>query len=260
MEVINGEFYMMGCSKNDPSCIHTAEELAALIREIGFLPLFSNEIRGFSVEERTVVRNWWSGDPKKDPWEWRWVLGGRNDIAYGKFFNKKAGYVSKEWFPVFANFRRNGYDFDALVGDELASYRARKIMGALELDEELNGLELLSPELKEKAGFGKGGEKNYEGILTELQMQTFLLVNDFRQKINKKGQAYGWHIAAITTPETKWGYDFIAEGYKEQPADSWEKIRAHILELFPMAEEQNVKKLMGIRHPGETTRKAVKKK
>ena len=256
MEYINGEFYMMGCEADDPSCIHTVEELAALIREIGFLPLFSNEIPGFSVEERTEVHNWWSGDPEKDPWEWRWVLGGRDDIAYGKFFNKKDGYVSKEWFPAFANYRRNGYDFDALVGDELASHRAMKIMAALEPDEELRGLELLSSELKEKAGFGKNGEKNFDGVLTELQMQTFLLVNDFRQKINKKGQPYGWHIAAVTTAETKWGYDYIAEGYKEQPADSWKKIQKHIKSFYPTAEEEDINKVLSIRYPGEGKKKS----
>ncbi len=247
MEFIDGEFYMLGCDEDDPDCIHTADELAKLIRKVGFLPLFSNEIRGFSVEERTPVRNWWSDDPQKDPWVWRQILAGHKDIAYGKFFDKKAGYVSKKWFPVFANYRRNGYDFDALVGDELASNRARKIMNALEPDDELKGLELLSFELKEKAGFGKGGEKNYEGVVTELQMQTYLLMSDFRQKINKKGKAYGWHIAAFETPETKWGYDFIAEGYRETPEESWKKIMKQIRKICPDADEAKIKKVAGIR-------------
>ena len=247
METINGEWYMCGCREDDPKCIHTAEDLSKLIRKIGFLPLFANEIPGFSVEERTVPEYWWCGDPEKDPWEWRILLSRKNHIAYGKFFNRKAGYVSKKWFPVFANYRRNGYDFEALVGDELAAHRAQKIMNALELDEELRSLEMLSFELKEKAGFGKGGEKNFEGVMAELQMQTFLLMSDFRQKVNKKGQAYGWHIAALETPETKWGYELIADGYKEDPAESWEKITDHIRKHFPDAEDKELVKVMGIR-------------
>lgn len=260
METINGQWYMQGCSPDDPNCIHSAEELLKLIRKIGFLPLFANEIPGFSVEERTVSKDWWSGDPEKDPWEWRIILSRHKDIAYGKFFNKKAGYVSKKRFPVFANYRRNGYDFEALVGDELASHRARKIMNALELDDELAGLEMLSFELKEKARFGKGGEKNFEGSITDLQMQTFLLVSDFRQKVNKKGQSYGWHIAALETPETKWGYDYIAEGYKEPPEESWNKIVKRIRKICPDAEADQIRKVMVIRHPGETTQKRRKKK
>ena len=49
-------------------------------------------------------------------------------VAYGKFFNKKAGFISLEWFPWFANFRRDGYDFDARWEDGLAGYRNKKIM------------------------------------------------------------------------------------------------------------------------------------
>lgn len=253
MEVIDGQFYMLGCSRNDPKCLHTADELAALIKEIGFLPLFSNEIPGFSVEERTTVGSWWTDDPDSDPWAWREVLSRRKDIAYGKFFNKKAGYVSKKWFPGFANYRRNGYDFDALVGDELASFRAQKIMNALELDDELKGLELLSFELKAKAGFGKGGEKNFEGTMADLQMQSFLLMSDFRQKVNKKGQSYGWHIAAFETPETKWGYDFIAKGYKESPEESWKKITKQLRKFFPNADEADLFKVVGIKRSAQTS-------
>ncbi len=250
MEVINGEWYMHCCRKNDPLCLHTADDLLKLIGKVGFLPLFSNEIPGFSVEERTTVDGWFSGDPEKDPWSWREILSKNKNVAYGKFFHKKAGYVSKKWFPRFANYRRNGYDFDALVGDELASYRSQKIMSALELDEELKGLELLSAELKQKAGFGKGGEKNFDGILTDLQMQSFLIVSEFRQKVNKKGQSYGWSIAAIETPETKWGYDFIAAGYQEAPEDSWKKIVKQVKKISPEADEKEIFKVVGIKYPG----------
>ena len=69
-----------------------------------------------------------TGDPTSDPWEWRIILSRDPSIAYGKFFNKSAGFVSKGFFPTFANYRRNGYDFDSLFEDELASYRAKKIM------------------------------------------------------------------------------------------------------------------------------------
>ena len=257
METINGEWYMLGCAANDPLRLRTADDLASLIKKIGFLPLFSNEIPGFSVEERTLPQSWWCGDPSSDPWEWRQILSRRKDIAYGKFYNKKAGYVSKKWFPSFANYRRNGYDFDALVGDELASYRARKIMSALEPDESLASLEMLSFELKQKAGFGKGGEKNFEGILTELEMQTYLLVSDFRQKKNKKGESYGWHIAAIETPETKWGYDSIAGGYAETPEESWNRIVKQIRKHFPSADDGSIRKVLGNRLPGESGRSSL---
>ena len=204
MSVENGEWIMYGVKRNDPTCIHTAEELIAYVNEVGFLPLFRNDVPGFSVEERTVANDWWTGNIAKDPWEWREIIARSGEVAYGKFFDKKAGFISKEWFPYFANYRRDGYDFDARWDDELANIRHKKIMDLFMTDADA---ELYSFEIKKKAGFGKGGEKNFEGMITELQMQTYLVMRDFRQKKNKTGQAYGWSVAIYSTPEHLWGYD-----------------------------------------------------
>ncbi len=265
METIDGKWIMNGCADSDPECIKTADELADLIKNVGFLPLFSNEIRGFSVEERTSVTSWWTGDPDIDPWEWRIILSRHPEIVYGKFFDKKAGFVHKDVFPYFANYRRNGYDFDALYEDGLASFRANKIMTAMELDEEAVGTEILSNELKDKAGFGKkDGEKNFSGILTDLQMQTYLIAYDFRQRKNKKGEEYGWHIACMATPETKWGYDYIATGYKEDPEASWQRIVDHMHQHFLEVEDDMIWKVLGISYnhaapkPAKVKKKAVR--
>jgi hypothetical protein len=171
----SGTWMMYGVDENDPECIHTVEEAIENINRLGFLPLFKNDIPGFSLEERTVADYWWSGDEKRDPWEWREIIARSGEVAYGKFFDKKAGFISKKWFPYFANYRREGYDFDALWDDEKASLRQKKIMDLFEKENEL-----YSFEVKKKAGFGKGGEKNFEGTMAKLQMQTYLCVRDFR--------------------------------------------------------------------------------
>lgn len=46
---------------HDPYRIRTWQELVSWINEIGFLPLFANEISGFSVEEHVSPKYWWSG-------------------------------------------------------------------------------------------------------------------------------------------------------------------------------------------------------
>jgi hypothetical protein len=106
-----GEWMMHGMDWDDPFRIRTWRELIDWINEVGFLPLFQNEIPGFSVEEHTSDLFWWTGDKEQDPWEWREIIARTEEVAYGKFFGGKSGFVSKEWFPVFANYRRNGYDF-----------------------------------------------------------------------------------------------------------------------------------------------------
>ena len=40
----NGTWVMYGVSSDDPECIHTVDEAIEYINEMGFLPLFKNEI------------------------------------------------------------------------------------------------------------------------------------------------------------------------------------------------------------------------
>ncbi len=242
---------MQGCAKDDSLCLRSPDDLKKLILKVGFLPLFGNTVKGFSAEERTPSGNWWTGDPSSDPWEWRRILAKDPDIAYGKFFERKAGFISKEWFPVFANYRRNGYDFDALYEDGLAPYRQKKLMDVFLPDDRMTGRRLLSYEIKEFAGFGKGGEKNFEGVMTDLQMEGYLLMGDFRQKLNKKGRPYGWHIAEMETPETKWGYEWISSGYKEDPSASFDRIIRHLGEVFPESDKRVLQKALRFRRPGD---------
>ena len=189
MAIENGEWIMRGLEWDDPARIQSWEELIDWIDEIGFLPLFKNEIDGFSVEENTADLYWWSGDVEQDPWEWRCLMARSGRVAYGKFFGKKAGFISKAWFPHFSNWRRDGYDFDSRWEDELAPMRQKRIMDCFAGQEEW-----FSFALKQRAGFGKGGEKNFEGTVTDLQMGGYLLIRDFRQRINKFFYNYWWPI------------------------------------------------------------------
>ena len=152
-----GQWIMYGVDWDDPECIHTVEEAITYINEVGFLPLFKNEIPGFSLEERTVPEYWWCDDPERDPWMWRAVIARKHDIVYGKFFDKKAGFISRQWLPVFANYRRDGYDFDALYEDVLVAYGCRNdVVQTYVADDSRLDLELLNISLIEHLVAGLG--------------------------------------------------------------------------------------------------------
>lgn len=228
----NGEWIMHGVDWNDPDRIKSWKEAIDWINQIGFLPLFKNDIPGFSLEERTSDLFWWSGDPEQDPWEWRELIAHSGQVAYGKFFDNKAGFISREWFPHFANYRRDGYDFDSRWDEQLASIRSKRIMDQFNEKDEL-----FSNELKKLAGFGKDGLKNFDGTVTALQMQGYLIIRDFRRRINKKGLEYGWPLSVYTTPENLWGYEHISSAYHLDPQESRERIFQHIRSRFPTAHE-----------------------
>ena len=240
MAIENGEWIMRGLDWDDPSRVQTWEDLIDLINEVGFLPLFKNEVDGFSVEENTGYLYWWTGDEEQDPWEWRCLMARSGKVAYGKFFGKKAGFISKAWFPHFANWRRDGYDFDSRWDEELASIRCKRVMDQFE-----NRPELFSFELKRLADFGKEGEKNFDGTVTDLQMQSYLLIRDFRRRINKKGLEYGWPISVYSTPETLWGYEHISSAYLIDPAASKAMVYQQVLKNFPEAQPTELDAVLG---------------
>jgi len=242
MEEINGSWIMYGVDRDDPECIHNVDEAVKYINEVGFLPLFKNAIPAFSLEERTVSEDWWCDNPEKDPWMWRAIIARRGDIAYGKFFDKKAGFISKKWLPVFANYRRDGYDFDALYEDEKASKRLKKIMDRF-MDEHEDA-ELFSHELKKLAGFGKDGEKGFEGAVTNLMMMTYLCNCDFRQKRNKQGKEYGWAVSVYSTPEHIFGKELVTSMYDKKPEDSWKEIVEHMNNIYPVATMKELVKVL----------------
>ncbi len=245
MAVENGIWIMRGVAPDDPRRIRSWRELIRWIDRVGFLPLFQNEIEGFSVEEYTCGWDWWSGDPERDPWEWRRLVARSGQVAYGKFFDKKAGFISKAWFPHFANWRRDGYDFDSRWDEGLASLRQKRVM-----DQFAPGDELYSFELKRLAGFGRQGEKNFEGTVTDLQMEGYLLIRDFRRRLNRRGQPYGWPISVYTTPERLWGYEYVASAYSVEPGRSGAMICRQVRQNFPAATEKGLHKVLGYQQEG----------
>lgn len=238
MSVENGQWIMYGIDADDPRCIHTPDELAAYVRRTGFVPLFGNTVKGFSVEEMTEAKHWWSGDGQ-DPWAWREQLCKREDILYGKFFRRKAGFISAEWFPYFANARRDGYDFDARYDDGLASHLQKRIMDVFEQEEVVS-----SPLLKQMAGFSGELAKKYDVTVLELERLTYLTVCDFTKKRNRRGEEYGWSTAVYCKPEHRLGYDYVTSGYREEPEMSFRRIMENVRERYPEADEKAISALM----------------
>lgn len=244
------KWIMKGLAWDNPLRIRTWQELVNWVNEVGFLPLFRNGVPGFSVEEHVSADFWWTGDTAQDPWVWREIIAGSRQVAYGKFFDKKAGFISVHWLPYFANFRRDGYDFDARWEDGLANFREKSIMDLVtetdaDGDVTFHEVRILSTELKKQAGFGKDGAKNYSGIITGLQMQTYLVITDFQRRRSKKGAEFGMPVSILQPPEAVWGYNAVTSKYSEAPADSWQRIADRVRECFPGGDEKEITRMIG---------------
>lgn len=142
--------------------IETRKDLIDAINAFGFLPLFSNDIPGFSAEEHTAPQVLWGAEDGL--WEWKGPAIQESGCAYGKFLMGKATFVSSEWFPDFANVRRDGYDFDARYDEGLAPHREKVLFDLID-----GHAPIISLQLKELGGYGKGGVKGFDTTISRLK-------------------------------------------------------------------------------------------
>lgn len=217
--------------------LKSAEDIVRLVQEIGFLPFFANDIGGFSIEECCPAELWFTD--ADGPWEWKGPAARSGTCVYGKYFGGKAGFISLEWLPDFANCRRDGYDFDARYDDGLASRKDKDVYETITAKGAL-----LSKELKKLCGYRKGGNKGFETVITRLQMQTYVNISDFVYMQDKYGRFYGWGVAKYSTPESLFGYDAITSAYKRDPQESKQRLITHLSQLLPDASESQILKLI----------------
>lgn len=95
--------------------IHACPELIDYINETGFLPLLSMGIAGWSAEEVVDEDCQYTRLPdggwEWPLWEWKGSILQESGCAYGKFFSRKAAFISREWWPDFCNYRRSIYPY-----------------------------------------------------------------------------------------------------------------------------------------------------
>ena len=91
--------------------IYTAAQLMEYIQQIGFLPLLDSGIYGYSAEDivaddcRYILLP--DGGWDWPLWKWKGPIVTEGNCVYGKFFAGKAGFISKQWWGDFCNYRRS---------------------------------------------------------------------------------------------------------------------------------------------------------
>ena len=210
-----------------------------MVEEYGFLPLFKNRIPGFSVEEHTPACLWFS-EENEGPWEWKGPVIKDTGCAYGKFFFGKAGFVSKKWFPDFANYRRDGYDLDARYDDGLLRKRDKEIFDVL-----WGKPSLISKEWRRLAGVEKRGE--FDACVSRLSYMGYVTTIDFEYQRDRYGSPYGFGLARYAVPETYFGKDFTDKVYEREPEESGREIEDYLKKLLPGADKKDIQRVLGKR-------------
>ena len=187
----------------------------------------------------TPVR-WHTEDPKTDPWEWRVrVLNERDDIAYGKLFFKKSGFITKEWYPYFLAARRGTANFEDFYLQGAMSQTAKSILGLLD-----EGGKLPVHDIKRIGRFED--KPAFERALVELQMNMFITVCGSRQKLSKLGieATNGMASMVYCTTEKFFGKEVFKKAASISSETAYGKIREQILKLNPNAQEKKIQKFI----------------
>ena len=216
--------------------IHNATELMGYIQQVGFLPLLDSGIAGYSADEavdpdcRYVLLD--DGSWDWPLWDWKGPIITESDCVYGKFFNKKAGFVSREWWPDFYNYRRSVH----------AAPSAGSIEETILLTLREHG-SLITRDLRRACGFTEPKMRSrFDGYVTRLQMACRIVTEDFVYPRDKHGKEYGWGWALLSTPELLLGKEACL--CDRTPEESWERMFSHLKHLLPQATEKEIKKFI----------------
>ncbi len=220
--------------------VRTKQDLIDAVERFGFVPLFSGAVPGFSVEEHAVRDVWYTSDSGDwQVWDWKGPVIRESGCAYGKFLENKAVFISGDWFLDFANYRRDGYDFDARWDDGLARHDDKYLFDLVD-----QNAPVLSKRLKMIGGYGKDGRKGFDTVITRLQAQGYVLIEDFIYEKDRLGREYGWGVARYSTPERFFGPAFRRSVYRRTPEESYVRMFRHLKELLPWAEDEQIKKIL----------------
>lgn len=216
--------------------IHSCPELMEFIESVGFLPLLDSGIAGFSAEElvddecRYVVFP--DGGWDWPLWKWKGPIVTDGHFAYGKFFNSKAGFISRKWWPDFCNYRRstNPQPEEGTIEEA--------ILAVLH-----EGGSMITRELRAACGFtGPKMRSRFDAYVTRLQMACRIVTEDFVYPQDRHGREYGWGWSLLTLPEQLYGHE--ACHCERTPEESYQRIISHLRHILPEATEAQLTKLI----------------
>ena len=217
--------------------IYSATGMIELIQKIGFLPLLDSGIDSFSaediVDEDCRYVTFPEGGWDWPLWKWKGEIVTEMSCMYGKFFNKKAGFISQEWWPDFCNYRRSKYprpDDESIEGTILDTIQTTG--------------SIITKELRTACGFtGKGMRSKFDGYLTRLEMASYIVTEDFVYPRDKHNREYGWGWSLLNTPEALYGKDVCK--CSRSPEESYQRILDHLRRILPEATDKQLNKMIG---------------
>ena len=160
------------------------------VEELGFMA-FSKILEGFpSLAEETPERIWHTGDPETDPWRWKDRAAQEKKTAFGCILGGHKGFVAPRLYKLFYCACRPQKSMEERRYDGLVSQSTWDLWKLFEQNAAMD-----TGEIRRSLGVTKKkGSSRVDSAISELQQQYYITVAGSRQRTDKFGQPYGWHI------------------------------------------------------------------
>lgn len=214
--------------------IRTYDEFRALLNESGFMLLGGAHGR-LSLNCVTDPTAWHTGN-ELDPWLWKDNMAQRRDGAYAHIFGGQAGFVSRQWYPLFcaAYMIDIEYEYSAGLVPQLSMdmwrlFNERATWGRHELRRALAG------RFERKSAF--------DSALKHLERGMLITISGNVQPISDSGRPIGWQAMEYTRTDAYLG-DWLPDTEQDR-RHARQMICERALELSPELSASELKRLFG---------------
>ncbi len=195
------------------------------VEELGILPLLSMGICGWSVQEMASAECQYhrgaDGSIEWPLWKWKGDVIRECGCAYGRFLDRKACFISKEWWPDFCNYRRSRFPqppSDSVEGMILAALKEH--------------VHLDTRALRAACGFeGAKQRGRFATYIARLEMGCYVVAEDFVYQKDRHGKEFGIGSTVLTAPETLLGRDACC--LERSATDSKDRLIGQLRSILP---------------------------
>jgi len=227
--------------------VTSKESMLEAIKALGIVPLFSNVIPGYSIEELTPDKSLFNMESiEMGPWDWKIHCVQSGEVAYGKFLlGGRAAFATFDWYRELMNYRRSLAKCHP-KGMEKKVYKAICEAGGA-----------MPSDLRKAFNVKKG---RMDTMLAHLEYDTLVLTGDIIRVYTGPDLHYsGWQRSSVcpadsllSTDEEDFAGIFLGsvskparKEPKKKPAESYELLFRHIQEICPQATDSEIRKVIG---------------
>ncbi|HKZ44969.1 MAG TPA: hypothetical protein VJZ78_08030 [Anaerolineales bacterium] len=189
------------------------DEFLDRVETLGFMA-FSSFLPGLPSLADETPENLWHTGLDTDPWRWKDRAAEEKRLAYGCILGGQKGFVTQRMYPLFYA----AFHPSEPMPDRWKSGLVTKVSWQIwQLFEESGMLNI--SQVRKHLGVSRGkGSSAADAAIQKLQQEYYITMDGSEQKINAKGEPYGWAVNRYRRV-LDWAPEGWLEGVQDWPVE-----------------------------------------